>query len=791
MRLLPKIVLAVLAPVLVGGAGAMLMLNLRLQTERSTALVLAESQLRLRAVDMAAQLRARREALRLLAASPVLQEGDALATSAALQAWSGRSSLFDTIAYQALDEQGQAVGGTATLPLDASELAALQAGRDDSLIRRTGGEGSRSDNPGGNPGNDNTGTVPPGLQQLVAVRNATGALVGVLAGGMQLADVLSPAALQPATPGVRWVLLDGQSRLLAEPPPAIGAALAASVPASVPASTPGEVPAASLAAAVASAPLPPRAVAAAVDSSARALQAQDLLVDGRPYKLLHAPIMGTDWRLVYTQPEAVFHAPLRGPVLRVAALLGVVLAMAVLGAWWVQRQVARPLARLAGAHARVQAGDLAVRAPEHGHGELADLERSFNRMAEALATAENKFRRIFEAFPHPVSLHRLSDGCYVDINPAFEAKIGRTRGQIIGRNGLEFGLVSRDDIEALKIPELLGTGRLDDLTLPVTTATGERVWALYSSRLIELAGEPVALTVATDITPIKLAEERLRRSEEDLEERVAARTQELSDALEGLRRAQAELVRAEKLASLGSLVAGVAHELNTPIGNAVMVASTLADQQREFEAAIAGGLRKSTLDSYLGTAREAAQVLERNLQRAAELVGSFKQLAVDQSSYQRRRFELAEVLQEVLLALSPTLRRSAVALQHEVPAGLLLDSYPGPLGQVLVNLISNALVHAFDEGASGLITVRAGPADEPGQMRLRLADNGRGIAERDLGRVFDPFFTTRLGQGGSGLGLHIVYTLVTEVLGGRIEVHSTEGSGTEFVIDLPLSAPAA
>jgi len=146
------------------------------------------------------------------------------------------------------------------------------------------------------------------------------------------------------------------------------------------------------------------------------------------------------------------------------------------------------------------------------------------------------------------------------------------------------------------------------------------------------------------------------------------------------------------------------------------------------------------------------------------------------------------VVQEVLLALSPTLRRSAVTLATEVPADLRLDSYPGPLGQVLMNLINNALLHAFEPGTPGTIRVEAGPAGGE-RLWLRLADDGRGIAEADLNRIFDPFFTTRLGQGGSGLGLHIVYTLVTGLLGGRISVHSRPGQGAEFVIDLPVSAP--
>ena len=843
MRLLPKIVLAVLAPVLVGAAGALVVLGMRLAQERRVALTVADSQLQLRAVEMAAQLRMRREALRLLAASPVLLEDDAQARADALMAWSGGSSLFSSVVFQAIDEQstvqapaaaptpsasasaaaaiadaGAVPAASGGITIDADELAALRSGRDDSLVR------------------PQASSAGPSLQQLVAVRDAQGQLAGVLAGSMNLGAIVAPAPQQPPAPGVRWLLLDSQARPLAEPPPPVdvlplstagrlpsvasaATASAASGSASTAASTAAAdlaastmLPASSaFAASAASAPssaLPASAALARAVASApllatplsvggtRLAQVQDLWVEGNDYKVLSAPVMGTDWRLVYAQQAAVVDAAQRGPILRVTTLMALVLGVSFLGALWVRRQVAQPLSRLRDAHARVQSGDLQVRAPERGHGELADLERSFNRMAEGLAAAESKFRRIFEAFPHPVVLSRLDDGRYLDVNPAFEERSGHPREKAIGRTGIELGLIGSTEPQALQAQALQQHGRLDSVPVHVTTASGRQFWSLYSSRLIELHGDAVVLTVGADITPIKEVEEHLQAAQaelrelnETLEARVTARTQELGEV-------QAGLLQAEKLASLGALVAGVAHELNTPIGNAVMVASTLADHQREFETAMAGGLRKSTLDNYLGTTREAAQVLERNLRRAAELVGSFKQLAVDQSSYQRRRFELGEVLQEVLLALSPTLRRSALSLRHDVPAGLQLDSYPGPLGQVLVNLISNALVHAFDDGAVGaVIEVHAGRGasdeaqDGTGRLWLRLRDNGRGIAEADLGRIFDPFFTTRLGQGGSGLGLHIVYKLVTDLLGGRIQVHSSLGSGTEFVIDLPDCAP--
>jgi len=315
--------------------------------------------------------------------------------------------------------------------------------------------------------------------------------------------------------------------------------------------------------------------------------------------------------------------------------------------------------------------------------------------------------------------------------------------------------------------------------------------ATWATLATEAGGRPIGMLASfLDITERKRAETELQQLNATLDARVQERTRELEAALAHLQQAQDELVRREKLAALGALVAGLAHELNTPVGNAVMVSSTLAGRQQEFEAALAGGLRRSTLDAFLGSTREITAVLERNLHRAAELIGSFKQIAVDQSSYQRRRFEAAEVVQEIALALSPTLRRSRVVLVDETPTGLVFDSYPGPLGQVLINLVNNAVVHAFDGGAAGRVRIGAAALD-PGHVRLWVADDGRGIPPEHLRQVFDPFFTTRLGQGGSGLGMHIVYTLVTGLLGGRIDVQSTPGRGTRVQIDLPRVAAAA
>jgi len=287
---------------------------------------------------------------------------------------------------------------------------------------------------------------------------------------------------------------------------------------------------------------------------------------------------------------------------------------------------------------------------------------------------------------------------------------------------------------------------------------------------------------------LSLARAQIAEQNLGLEQHVAERTRDLQETLARLEQAQASLVQSEKLAALGDLVAGIAHELNTPIGNAVMLASTLSDQERAFREQMAAGLSRAALQRFVDAVREGSDVLLRSLQRAAELISSFKQVAVDQASYQRRRFTLDEVTREIALTLQPRLRHSPASLEVSIAPGITLDSYPGPLGQVLMNLIQNALLHAFEGRDSGRIRIESQLA-APGFVLLRVGDDGNGIAPANLSRIFDPFFTTRLGQGGSGLGLHIVYNLVTGLLGGAISVHSTPEQGTVFELALPLTAP--
>ena len=260
-----------------------------------------------------------------------------------------------------------------------------------------------------------------------------------------------------------------------------------------------------------------------------------------------------------------------------------------------------------------------------------------------------------------------------------------------------------------------------------------------------------------------------------------------ASAYRQLQETQAQLAAREKLASLGSLVAGVAHELNTPIGNSLLMASTLQEKTGDIAARFdSANLRRSDLADYMAASREASSLIMRSLHNAAELVNSFRQVSVDQASAQRRRFDLAQACQEIVATLMNTVRLAGHRLELEVAPGIVMDSFPGPLGQVVINFVNNALLHAF-EGPGGSMVLEA--ALHEGGVRIVFRDDGRGIPQGDLARIFDPFFTTRMGQGGTGLGLNITWNIVTTLLGGSVRVESGQGRGTAFILELPLRAP--
>jgi signal transduction histidine kinase len=274
------------------------------------------------------------------------------------------------------------------------------------------------------------------------------------------------------------------------------------------------------------------------------------------------------------------------------------------------------------------------------------------------------------------------------------------------------------------------------------------------------------------------------RAEADLR----ASKERAEQALAELRDTQKNLIQAEKLAALGGLVAGIAHEVNNPVGISLTVASSFARRCEAFAAELrTPPLRRSSLDDFVATSRAAADQLVANLQRAGELIQSFKQVAVDRSHTERREFDLAEATDQIIASLRPVLRKLPLSLVVDIPPGISMNSYPGSYGQVLTNLFLNTVVHAYPDGRAGTLSVsaRAVGSDD---VEITVADDGVGMAEEVRRRAFDPFFTTRRDHGGTGLGLHIIFNIVTQSLGGRLVLDSAPGRGTTFRIRIPRHA---
>ena len=350
------------------------------------------------------------------------------------------------------------------------------------------------------------------------------------------------------------------------------------------------------------------------------------------------------------------------------------------------------------------------------------------------------------------------------------------------------------------------TGRTPfyDVTYRAKHQDGSWIWVQTRGRAVgyDEAGRVILLAGTNyEVSDLKKQEFALSELAAGLEARVHERTQDLSNALENLKRAQRQLVDTEKMAALGGLVAGVAHEINTPIGISVTAASHLAEQSVQLQRKLESGeLRKNDLSDFSVMAQQSSELVLANLRRASELVRSFKQVAVDQSSEQKRTIELCAYLTDILSALRPLIRKSHQTIHIDCAQEIHWNTFPGALYQITSNLVLNAINHAFPDGSQGNLWIRVKANAEV--LELCFEDDGVGIPVEIRERVFEPFFTTKRGQGGSGLGLHIVFNLVTQVLGGEIWVESAfndsqvkhEGqavsSGTRFRIRVPIDQPS-
>ena len=390
----------------------------------------------------------------------------------------------------------------------------------------------------------------------------------------------------------------------------------------------------------------------------------------------------------------------------------------------------------------------------------------------------------------PIGLAFLSPDCrYLQINQRLTEICGISVEDHLGRTVRDCVPALADAVEDI-VRSIMDSG---EPVIGIEVAgqradqIDERFWITYWHPLRSPNGDIIGVNVAAEeITERKRAEAALHASEQELRSaRDAAEA-----ALRNLQQTQNFLIEAEKLAALGRLVAGVAHEINTPVGTCLTVASALELKTAAFAAdAAQGNLRRSRLNEFLEISHEASSQLVANLNHAAELIQSFKQVATDRNYANQRIFDLGDLTDQIAMSLRPGLGEQNLALNVECQRNLTMNSYPGPYGQVLTNLFLNSVAHAFSDGEGGTIDIRA-RASGKDNVEIVFSDDGCGMSLGVKRQAFDPFFTTRRDQGGTGLGLHIVHNIVTNCLGGRLKLDSEPGAGTKITIVLPRVAPA-
>lgn len=425
---------------------------------------------------------------------------------------------------------------------------------------------------------------------------------------------------------------------------------------------------------------------------------------------------------------------------------------------------------------------------------LLAAERSRRLTEQVRATLEEQ--RAFQDSAS-VGIALFSHGVIVRCNRGLEEMLGYAAGELAGK---PTAILARPGARASDLFAVDPVTLKWQSELELQRRDGSPVWCLINGKALDARDlSRGGVWVIQDISDRKHTEAALVDARYGLEHslnelaqqkaNVESAHSDLSSVLATLKQAQTNLITSEKMASLGSLVAGIAHELNTPIGNSLLTATALDDMVNEFGRKYAdGGIKRSALEALMADTRLACSIMTTSLRRAADLITSFKQVAVDQTSDKRRRFDLGEVLGDTLATFAAQLKRANCETRLDCPKAVILDSYPGSVGQVLSNLINNALLHAFDGRSRATLTITARETPDD-QVVLVFADDGVGMPPKILHQVFDPFFTTKMGQGGSGLGMNIVYNIVTVMLGGTIQVESSAGQGTTVTIRMPRSAP--
>lgn len=544
------------------------------------------------------------------------------------------------------------------------------------------------------------------------------------------------------------------------------------------------------------------------------------------------------WVIVATAKEEIIYQSINtstGMAIGISLLsVGVIVLLILV----ISRSITKPIEKLANGAKLMSEGDRGIRVSIDTGDEFEILAKGFNKMAEEVDKSflkiekqvsdieeismkirdrEQLFRGLFDNTVQ-MSVIIKTDGIVTEVNDKALQYIEIESHEIINQKFWSTPWWQSADEMGRKLLDSINdsvNGIGSQFEAHTITKDGKSLDIDFSIKPIFNEDKELLVIIleGRDISKIKLTERKMKEFNDDLENRVNLRTkllrksnsefeeslcdleetqeellatkQELEESVDMIQRAQKQLVETEKLAALGALVAGISHEMNTPIGMGVTSASYLKAEVENLETLYNNHeLKKSNLEEFISKFKEGSDITLKNLVRASELITGFKMIAVDQSSHKRRVFELKGYIKEIIRTLTPEIKRTSHTIDINCADKIMLDSYPGAVSQILSNLIMNSVVHGFENVEKGHIMIDVEASEE--EVILTYCDDGKGIQSEHIKRIFEPFFTTKLGRGGSGLGLHIVFNLATSILNGRIVLDESVKTGTKFVLTVPL-----
>jgi PAS domain S-box-containing protein len=509
---------------------------------------------------------------------------------------------------------------------------------------------------------------------------------------------------------------------------------------------------------------------------------------------------GAGFHIVILMPESdIIGDTLKKQRLSLAILALIFLIGTLLGSL-VIRKILKPILQITESASKITDAnfDTLIEEPKNSIAEFHALIEALNKMigkiqqsVSEIKASEKNFRSLVENSDDFI-FNLTSAGKIMSVNESFVQYMQKDRSELIGES-IE-RIIRNEDERTLwheqwqKMLSMQGK-----VSFSFNSRSEDQEQRIFNVQLVPQFDDSGRLThvigTFTDVTELmenrKKIEELLMNENERLEAQIKIKTKELNETLK-------ELMEREKMASLGSLVAGISHEINTPLGVAVSACSFLADENRKVINTInSGSLTREGLSAYLENTDESTRIIQNNLNRAASLIASFKSVSVDQSSEKEVRFNLYDYIQSILLMLKHEYKNTGHQIEVDCPKELGIYSYPGAYSQIFTNLIMNSLIHGFKNTEAGTISIKVafenGDA-QSGRLRIEYRDNGSGIPKEALKHIFDPFFTTGRGtstKSGSGLGLNILYNLVTSKLGGSVKCESEPGKGVLFSMVIP------